>query len=362
MQGDARVSDSTAPHADSLLRCRKCRDVLQRRLRHSLVSLLLLLPGCVFVTGNFNPFTTTPEPLEEHVVSGEGKAKVLLLDISRVIGSQDEEGAFGIRRRESTTARVRQELEQAAEDDRICAVVLRIDSPGGTVTASDIVYHQIMEFKAKQQVPVVAQLLDMATSGAYYVALAADEIVATPTTVTGSIGVVMYGVNLAGLMEKVGVRNQTLKAGELKDIGSPLRKMTPEEQRILQGVLNEMQDRFLSVVRRRRPDVTAETMQTISDGRILSADQALQWGLVDRIGYLQDTLNAAQSRAGVAEARIVMYRRPEEYAENIYSSVPLRRAAAGPPESLQMNLINFGFGGLRLGTPQFLYMWLPNLE
>ena len=236
---------------------------------------MLLLPGCVFVTGNLNPFTTTPQPLEEHVVSGEGRAKVLLLDISRVIASQDEEDTLGIRRRESTTARVRQELDQAAEDERVRALVLRINSPGGTVTESDIVYHQIMEFKAKHAVPVVAQLLDMATSGAYYVALAADEIVASPTTVTGSIGVVMYGVNLTGLMEKVGVTNQTLKAGPRKDIGSPLRKMTPEEEGILQSVLTEMQERFLTIVRERRPGLSGETLQRISDGRILSADQAL---------------------------------------------------------------------------------------
>src|SRR5437667_12597886 len=102
---------------------------------HWLVSVLAFaLPGCVFITGNLNPFAATPRPLEEHAVSGSGRAKILLLDIARVIGSTEEEGAFGIRRRESTTARVRQELEQAAADDHVDAVVLRINSPGGTVS------------------------------------------------------------------------------------------------------------------------------------------------------------------------------------------------------------------------------------
>ena len=226
-------------------------------------AVITLLHGCVLVTGNFNPFATKPQPLEEHVVSGEGNAKVLLIGISREISGQEEEEAFGVRRRESTTSRVREELDRAAEDDRVRAVVLRINSPGGTVTASDILFHQLMEFKAKRGVPVVAQLLDMATSGAYYVALAADEIVATPTTVTGSVGVVMYNLNVSGLMEKVGVADQTIKAGERKDIGSPLRKMTAEERRILQTVLNQMQDRFLDLVHERRSGLSADGVKTI---------------------------------------------------------------------------------------------------
>ncbi len=318
------------------------------------VAVMGLVPGCVLVTGNLNPFATKPEPLEEHVVSGEGDAKVLLIDIAKTIGSEEEEEPFGVKRHESTTSRVREELDRAAKDDHVRAVVLRINSPGGTVTASDIIFHQLMDFKAKRGVAVLAQLLDVGTSGAYYVALAADEIIASPTSVTGSVGVVMHNINVTALMEKIGVANQTLKAGTRKDIGSPLRKMTPDEQRILQTVLNQMQDRFLGLVRERRPGVSPDAIQTIADGRIFTAEQALQLGLVDSIGYLQGTINRAQLRAGVARARVIMYRRPEEFAENIYSAAPLR-----PP---QMNLVNFDFGALRMMTPQFLYMWLPNAE
>lgn len=322
-----------------------------RRCGHA--AFLLLLPGCVFITGNLNPFSSAPQPLEEHVVSGEGKAKVVVINVSRTISNEEEEAPFGIAREESTTARVHEELDQAGKDDRVCAVVLRINSPGGTVTASDVIYQDIMTFKAEHHVPVLAQLLDMGTSGAYYVALAADEIVATPTTVTGSVGVVMYNVNFAGLMDKLGIRNQTMKAGAHKDIGSPLRPMTSEEQRILQSLLNDMHDRFLNVVRERRPGLTAEAAQTISDGRVLTAQQALAAGLVDRIGYLSDTIDTAKRRAGVAEARTVLYRRPQEFAENIYS-----RAGFGAP---QVNLVNFDVSGLPQ-SPQFLYMWLPRLE
>ena len=316
-------------------------------------ALLLTLPGCVFITGNLNPFGVAPQPLEEHVVSGEGKAKVLVIDISKTISNEEAEAPFGITHRESTTARVHEELDQAGKDDRVCAVVLRINSPGGTVTASDVIYQDIMAFKAQHHVPVLAQLLDMGTSGAYYVALAADDIVASPTTVTGSVGVVMYNVNFSGLMDKLGIKNQTLKAGAHKDIGSPLRPMTPEDERILQDVLDDMHERFMSVVRERRPTLTAEAAHTILDGRILTAPQALAAGLVDRIGYLQDTIDAAKQRAGVAEARVVLYRRPQEFAENIYS-----RAALGAP---QVNLVNLDVSGLPQ-SPQFLYMWLPRLE
>src|SRR5215831_16368954 len=140
-------------------------------------ALLTLAGGCVLITGTLNPFSNEPQPLQEHVVFGEGRDKILMLDVSKMIGSEDEEGALGIIRRESTTARVREELEMAANDDRVRAVVLRINSPGGTVTASDIIFHQLMRFKKDTGRPVVAQMLDMGTSGAYYVALAADEIV-----------------------------------------------------------------------------------------------------------------------------------------------------------------------------------------
>jgi protease-4 len=326
---------------------------------HVVGVLLWFLPGCVFLTGNFNPFSSAPQGLEEHVVSGEGGAKVLLIDISRVIGSQEEEGTFGIKRRDSTTARVQEELQKAAQDDRVRAVVLRINSPGGSVTASDVLYHQLMEFKQQRHVPLVAQLLDMATSGGYYVALAADEIVASPTTVTGSVGVVMYGLNLTGLLEKLGVKDQTLKAGQRKDMGSPLRQMTREEAQILQSILAQMHERFLSIVRERRPAMTPETLQTIADGRVLTADQALQAQLVDRIGYLQDTIDATTRRAGLTQARVVLYRRPDEFAENIYS-----RAPVGPA---QVNLVNIDLGGLGSVMPQFMYlwppaMWLPGIE
>ena len=313
----------------------------------------LTLPGCAFVVADLNPFAARPQALEEYVVEGEGKAKILVVDVSHVISDEEREGTLGIGKEESVVARVTEELRQAGDDDRVQAVVLRINSPGGTVTASDTLYHVVRDFSAKKQVPVVAQLMDLGTSGAYYVALSTDEIVAQPTTVTGSIGVIMFGVDLAGLLDKVGVKNQTLKAGAHKDIGSPLRPMTPEERQILQSVLDDMRGRFVQLVRERRPQANAEMFAAVTDGRIITAGQALQAGLVDRIGYLDDAISVAKERAGLTEARVILYRRGNEFSENIYS-----KSGAAPA---QVNLINFDLGALAGRGPAFMYLWQPRL-
>lgn len=309
----------------------------------------LLLPGCFFITGDINPFAQKPQPLEERQVGGEGRAKIVVTDISRMISEQDEESAMGLGRRPSLVSRVQAELDLATKDPKVKAIVLRINTPGGTVTASDVLYQRLLRLKADKKIPVVAQFMDMATSGGYYVALAADEIVAHPTTVTGSIGVVLYAVSFEGLLDKIGVRNQTVKSGAKKDIGSPLRNMTEDEKQLMEGVLGEMKDRFVGLVRERR-HLTPEAERIISDGRILTANQAKALGLVDRIGYLEDGIEQAKVRAGLSEARIVMYRRPDEYSETIYARAP----AAAPV----FNLINVDFGPY-LRAPQFLYMWLP---
>jgi protease-4 len=190
----------------------------------------------------------------------------------------------------------------------------------------------------------------MGTSGAYYAALAADEIIAHPTTVTGSIGVVMHSINLTGLMEKIGVHDQTVKTGAKKDIGSPMRDMTADERELLESMLGDMQSRFMGLVLERRTGLSEEAQREIADGRILSALRAKDIGLVDRIGYLDDAIESAQQMAGLRESSLIMYRRADEMSETAYS-----RASAEPSV---MNLIQLDLGPL-LATPQFLYLWMP---
>jgi protease-4 len=209
-----------------------------------------------------------------------------------------------------------------------------------------------MRFKAEHGVPLLVQMLDVAASGGYYVALAGDEIVATPTTTTGSIGVIFNNVSVAGLMDKLVVRDQTVASGAMKDIGSPLRTMTPAEREVLERLIGDFQARFVALVRERRPGLTPEMGATMVDGRVFSADQALQGGLIDRIGYLDDTIEGAKARAGVSEARVIRYRRTNEYDDGIYARADL------PAQVTQVSLLNLDNRRLPAG-PNFLYLWAP---
>ncbi|GIW44526.1 MAG: signal peptide peptidase SppA [Candidatus Binatia bacterium] len=324
---------------------------LQRLAAGSLWNVVLLChAGCFFVQADLNPFRTRPEELVERKLEGSGKDKVLLVDVSHLIVSTERPGLLGTAP-PSVLARVREELKRASEDERVRAVVLRVNSPGGTVTASDTLYHEIRDFRARTGRPVIAHLLDVGTSGAYYVALAADEIVASPTTVTGSVGVLLAGLNFSGLLDKLGIKNQTLKSGVLKDAGSPLRPMTPADEAVLQGILTAMHERFLAIVRERRPGLAPGALEKIRDGRVVHADEALVLGLVDRIGYLEDAIERAKQQANLSEATIVAYRRPMQYAENIYST-------SRAPLPLLVQVFPLELGAFSSG-PQFWYLWVP---
>lgn len=311
----------------------------------SILCLSGLLSGCITI--NLIP---QPGPLKEEQIGGKGAAKLLLLDLSGLISSQEEDGLV---EEPSLVARVKEELTRAANDPAIKAVVLRINSPGGTVTASDILYHEIRTFREKRKVPVIASIMDVGASGGYYVAMAADKIIAHPSSVTGSLGVIMLTLNARGLLEKIGVQTTAVMSGPKKDMGSPFRPMTEEERAIFQGVIDFFFERFLTVVRAGRPHLSPEQIRKLADGRIYSGEQAKALGLVDAVGYLDDAIELAKAQAKVAEARVVTYRRPGEYRQNIYSKL------AGGVGGL-MGWTNLGLASLvRGGAPQFMYLWMP---
>lgn len=300
---------------------------------------------------NIQLFGGAREPLVETVIYGDSGPKIALIDIDGVISEQAEESEFLEPAREGMPARVREQLEHARDDASVKALLLRINSPGGSVTASDILYQEVLRFKRERGVPVVAHLLGVAASGGYYVAMAADEVIAQPTTVTGSIGVIFIGLNLSGLMRKIGVTDQTLTAGDQKDAGSWLRPMKPAERANLQAILDDMHARFKQVVVAGRPRLDAARVAALADGRIYSADQALANGLVDALGDLEQTVAVAQRRAGLASSRVVIYHRPREYRQNLYTQAPAL------PRALRLELAP----PLALPRPGFLYLWAPGL-
>jgi protease-4 len=229
-------------------------------------------------------------------------------------------------------ARVREELQKAEEDDDVKALIVRINSPGGTITASDLIYREIDTFKSRRKIPVVAVTMDVAASGGYYAALAADTIFALPTTVTGSIGVIMLTVNAQGLMEKIGVAPMAIKSGEMKDAGSPFRPLTAQERAVFQSVIDDMYGRFVALIVRSRK-IPDERVRAFADGRIYTAEQAKALGLVDEIGYMDAVVAAARKAAGVDEARVISVPAPKDTAPT-YLAAPAPRRASRPAQQL----------------------------
>lgn len=291
-----------------------------------------------------------PQPLVETTVFGESGPKILMVQIDGVLNDESDSSWYGLRR-ENPVARVREELDRARRDNQIAALLIRIDTPGGTVTASDLIYQEILRFKQERSLPVIAQLMGMATSGGYYVAMSADTIVAHPTTVTGSIGVIFAGVNLSGLMAKYGVADQTITSGPYKDTGTPLRPMRPDERAQIQSVIDDMYDRFLEVVRKGRPQLDAQAVSRLADGRIYSAPQALANGLVDKMGDVEEAVAVARARAGLADARVVTYHRPREFRKNLFT-------AQAPVEAAPQ--VEWPLPRFHLPQPAFLYLWAPS--
>ncbi|MBY0400292.1 signal peptide peptidase SppA [Myxococcota bacterium] len=301
--------------------------------------------------------------LVETVVRGREGRKILLLDIDGVIGEIDLAGSFFGGPVLSTAARVAEVLDRARKDDEIAAVLLRIDSPGGTATESEQVYEEIQRFREERRLPVVAQFLGTATSGAYYVAMAADTIQAHPTTVTGSIGVIFTSLSFAGLMEKLGVEDQTITGGEFKDAGSPFRRLTSTEREQLQGIVDDLHGRFREIVGRGRPKLSQAQIAELASGRVFSARQALEKGLVDRIGNLDAAVRDLERRLGGAPTRVVTYHRPREIRRNLYTrsgAVP-RIEGGASPGSEAAELFALQRLGSLFGEPGFHYVWWPGL-
>jgi protease-4 len=188
-------------------------------------------------------------------------------------------------------------LDRLAKNDAVRAVVLRVDSPGGGVAPSQEIYAAVLRVREKK--PIVASLGAMAASGGYYVASACDVIVANPGTLTGSIGVILQTGNVTELLKKVGIQGVIVKAGKFKDIGSPLREMSEEERRLLDGLLENVHAQFIEAVSKGRK-LSLEQVRPLADGRVYSGEQARDLKLVDQLGGLRDAVQLAAERAGIS--------------------------------------------------------------
>lgn len=290
------------------------------------------------------------DKLQEVVlVPGPAKEKVLMVDVDGMISAALETGFLS--REKSLVARVFERLERAARDPLVKAVILRIDTPGGEVTASDIVYHEILRFKERTGRPVVGLMMSVAASGGYYIASACDVIIAHPTTLTGSIGVISVFPSVEGLMTKVGVKVSVVKSGPSKDSGSPFRDMTEEDRNIFQGIVDEYYEGFLAVVSRGRKGKLAEAdLRAAADGRVYTAPQALKLGLIDALGYFEDAFGKARELAGIRGPKLVSYTYFPKTKTNIYAG------RLGDFSPLDARVVESMLAALKTG---FYYLWLP---
>ncbi|AQQ70842.1 Putative signal peptide peptidase SppA [Limihaloglobus sulfuriphilus] len=241
-------------------------------------------------------------------------------------------------------------LERAVNDPSIKGVILSVTSPGGTVAASDRVHHEIMRFKSRTGKPMVAFMQGIAASGGYYASVACDSIIAEPTAITGSIGVVMQSFNVQNLFsEKLGVEAITIKSGEKKDWPSMFNEFTDEQAAYLQEKLvGPAYDRFVMLVNQGRPGLTLEQVTSLADGSIYHAEEAMAGGLIDRIGYLDDAITLLGEFAGVANPETVEYAEDFGFGGSLMSQF---KGVSSLGSKLSRETLN------ELTSPQILYLW-----
>ena len=315
-----------------------------------IILLTFLISGCA---PHFHLDFMGKERLEEVVlIKSPAKEKVLILDVSGIISSTVNPGLFA--RESDILSKVYYRLEKAAEDKKVKAVILRLDTPGGEATASDILYNEILKFKQKNKVPVVGLMMGVAASGGYYIASACDYVVAHPSTVTGSIGVISIFPNLEELFLKIGIKMNVIKSGEMKDSGSAFRDMTEDEKKIFQAVIDEFYQRFLEVVhQRRKGSLSLEEIKKLADGRIYTARQALELKLIDEVGYFDSALQKSLSLASLKEANVIAYTYYPARKTNIYAT------NLENPSFLERTKIEDLLPYLKSG---FYYLWLPQIS
>ena len=259
------------------------------------IALFLVLIGvvAVFATGQKGIFT------EEVIQAGPRTNKIAVVTLQGVINNEKAQDVY-------------RQLKSARQDKRVKGLILRVNSPGGMVSSSDEIYNEIRKYREETANPVVAFMQGVAASGGYYASVACDKIVAEPTTITGSIGVIMGHFVLQELLEKkLGIQPVIIKSGLKKDWPSPFELPTEEQRQYLRDkLITPAYERFVRVVADGRQSLTLTDVKRLADGSIYSAAEAVDEKLIDKIGYLDEAIQQVCSLAGIEKAQVVEYRKP----------------------------------------------------
>lgn len=331
-------------------------------LRKTILSLMFVI-SVTMLTGCINislPNMGDRSQLERHVLK-QAKSifttdEILMITLDGFVGMGPSQGAFS---RPSMLVSLKDQLLAAEQDDFIKAVLIRINTPGGGVTASDLIYNEIMSFKKRTGLPVVIMMTELATSGGVYIAMAGDEIYAMPTTLTGSIGVITIFPNFEGLGDKIGFKMNVIKSGELKDAGSPWRKFKKQDRQVFEEMIAQYYERFFGIVlgSRKVAGATEEELRVIADGRVLSSQQAFEAKLIDGVMYPDEIIARTKKLAKVEDATLISFEYGSHYRGHIYAE---GQNAEPRAEASQVNIINLELDGLTAGQHSpFMYLWIP---
>lgn len=255
--------------------------------------------------------------MTEKVISQRGDEKIALLEIDGTIAASTGESLFSTAGYDHNFFMA--QLDEIANDESVKGILLEVNSPGGGVYESAEIARAIKAIQKEREIPFYVSMKNMAASGGYYVSASADKIYAADETMTGSIGVIMSGLNISGLMDKLGISDETVKSGDLKDVGSTTRKWTEKDRRVLQEMIDSSYGRFVDIVAEGR-HMSEEKVREIADGRIYDGVQAKANGLVDELGFPEEAMAALQNENQLKNATIIQYQLPRSFADSFTSS------------------------------------------
>ena len=273
--------------------------------------------------------------------SKSGSDGIAWIKVRGVISEEDNSSPFSL---PSGASAISKRVREAAKNPHVKAIVLDINSPGGTVASVQDIYSEIL--KAKEQgKKVVALFRDVAASGAFYIAMAADQIVAEPGTITGSVGVIMQAGNVTKLFDKIGIEVNPITSGKYKDIGSVYREMSPAERAILQDMVNDTYTQFFKVVQKGRPGVKQVVLNEYTDGRVFTGQRAFELGFIDKLGGEETARLLAGELAGLKDPKII-----SQKSDNLRDLISAFGATA-ESKTLSKQLQTFS-------TPSVSYLWV----